>query len=63
MKTTIQISDELRLRIKLLAMCKNTTYESALKEIVEDELSRMNVAKAARAIENNRNKIKKRKKG
>jgi predicted DNA-binding protein len=38
MKTTIQISDELRQKLKLLAVYKNTTYENLLDELTEKEL-------------------------
>ena len=53
MKTTIQVSNKLRMRIKLLALCKMTTYESVLEEIVEKELSKMRMDGAAKTIENN----------
>jgi predicted transcriptional regulator len=40
MKTTIQISDELRQRLKLLAAYKNTNYEILLTELVSKELEK-----------------------
>jgi predicted transcriptional regulator len=56
MKTTIQVSDKLRMRIKLLALCKRTTYESVLEEVIEKELSKMRMDEAAKTIENNMTK-------
>lgn len=53
MKTTIQVSDKLRMRIKLLALCKNSTYEAVLEEIIEKELSKMKMNNVAKTIENN----------
>jgi len=38
-KTTIQISDELRLKLKLLATCEKTTYEDIINNAIEKKLS------------------------
>ncbi len=42
-KTTIQISTELRQKLKLLAVSKNSNYENLLDELVVKELSKMNL--------------------
>ncbi len=39
-KTTVQISNDLRKKIKLLALCDDTTYESVLDKLVEKEISK-----------------------
>jgi len=43
MKTTIQVSDELRQKLKLLAVCKNKNYENLLEELIAKELTKVNL--------------------
>jgi len=42
-KTTIQISDDLRQKLKILAVCKNINYEKLLEELVSKELSKTKI--------------------
>lgn len=55
MKTTIQISDELRQKLKLLAAYENTTYENLLQEFTEKRMSEL---KLDGFIKNNKKNIK-----
>jgi len=59
MKTTIQISDELRQRLKLLAVYKNTTYENLLVEMTEKELCALKLDGAVKNFKNKNSKNKK----
>lgn len=54
MKTTIQISDEIRKRLKILAAHKSTTYDNLLDELTAKELLEMKLD----GIVKNKKKIK-----
>lgn len=56
MKAGIEISDELRQKLKLLATYKNTTYETILHELTEKELCKLKLDGALKYNKNKRNK-------
>ncbi len=39
MKTTIQVPDSIRAKLKLLTICKNKNYANVLEEIINKELA------------------------
>ena len=54
MKTTIQISDQLRQKLKLLAVYKNTTYEIVLNEMTEKELCKLKLDSVVKNVKDNK---------
>lgn len=42
MRTTIQVSDEVRQKLKVLATFKKTTYDKLLEEFANGEISKLN---------------------
>jgi hypothetical protein len=42
-KTTIQVSNRIRLRLKTIAGCRGCTYEDVLDELTQKELSRTKI--------------------
>lgn len=59
MKTTIQVSEKLRDRLKLIALCKKITYEELLNDFTEKEIKKLNITTAAKTIERHNNRSKK----
>jgi|GEM_PF-2919469 len=54
MKTTIQVSDEVRQKLKLLAAYKNTTYEDLLHELTEKEFCELKMDGVVKNLKNNK---------
>lgn len=57
MKTTIQVSDKLRDKMRLLAALKRTTYEELLMDWIEKELGKLDLNGV---FKGDRNLVKKR---